>query len=74
MAELIVHNPPRAALKASGYIGSPEGDIELIGPSVATLEGGCSGTMVRTKAARGRGKLIIRSEGLKEQCVEFEIG
>ena len=29
MAELIVHNPPRAALKASGYIGSPEGDIEL---------------------------------------------
>lgn len=30
MAELIVHNPPRAALKASGYIGSPEGDIELM--------------------------------------------
>lgn len=29
MAELIVHNPPRAVLKASGYIGSPEGDIEL---------------------------------------------
>ena len=29
MAELIVHNPPRATLKASGYIGSPEGDIAL---------------------------------------------
>ena len=29
MAQLIVHNPPTVKLKASGYTGTPTGDIEL---------------------------------------------
>lgn len=29
MAKLIVHNPPTVKLKASGYTGTPTGDIEL---------------------------------------------
>lgn len=29
MAKLIVHNPPTVELKASGYTGTPTGDIEL---------------------------------------------
>ncbi|MBR0137734.1 MAG: hypothetical protein IJM15_04930, partial [Erysipelotrichaceae bacterium] len=51
-----------------------EGDITLIGPSVATLEGGCSGTFVKTKTAMGKGRLIIKAEGLKDETVDFKIG
>lgn len=38
------------------------GCIELIGPSIISLKGGCSGTYVRTTGAVGKGSLTISSE------------
>lgn len=53
-------------LEAKGY-------IELIGPSVISMSGGMCGTYVKTKARKGKGKLIIRTlEGVSE-VLEFTV-
>ena len=47
--------------------------IELIGPSVISMSGGMCGTYVKTKARKGKGKLIIRTlEGVSE-VLEFTV-
>ena len=38
-----------------------EGDIELVGPSMVTLEGGMGGTYVRTRGRTGYGRLEIET-------------
>ena len=49
------------------------GYIELIGPSVISMSGGMCGTYVKTKARKGKGKLIIRTlEGVSE-VLEFTV-
>lgn len=48
-----------------------EGNIEIIGPSVAVLRGGMGGTYVRSKGV-GEGKLILNFRGT-EQIIEFTI-
>lgn len=50
-----------------------EGDIELIGPSIISLQGGMSGTYVKTTGKAGTGKLIIRSSQAEPVTIEFEI-
>ena len=50
-----------------------EGEIQLVGPSVCTAEGGMCGTYVRTTGKKGKGKLTIEAEGLKEEEVRFTI-
>ena len=50
-----------------------EGDIELVGPSCATAEGGMTGTYVRTAGHPGSGKLIIESPGLQAEEILFDI-
>lgn len=49
------------------------GPIELIGPSVAALNGGMGGTYVKTTGKSGEGKLIIRSGNAKEVEILFDI-
>ena len=50
-----------------------EGAIEVVGPAVSTAEGGMTGTYVRTIGKKGRGKLTIRAEGLKEAVIEYSV-
>ena len=47
------------------------GSIDLIGPSIVTLEGGMSGTYVRTNGKEGVGTLTISIQGLEEETVNF---
>ena len=51
-----------------------EGDLELIGPSAITLQGGMSGTYVKSTKTQGNGKLIIEAAGVPAQTIEFTIG
>ena len=50
-----------------------EGNVELIGPGIASLQGGMGGTYVRTTGEEGEGRLIIRTaEGL-EETIQFTV-
>ena len=49
------------------------GDMELIGPSVISLNGGMGGTYVKTLGKSGEGKLTIRSGSAEEIVIEFDI-
>lgn len=49
---------------------SVSGEIELIGPSVTTLRGGCGGTYIKTTGHSGEGKLTIT--GANGEMVELE--
>lgn len=50
-----------------------EGDIELIGPNIISLQGGMGGTYVKTKGKSGSGTLIIRATGVGEQRIPFMV-
>ena len=50
-----------------------EGDIELVGPSVCTAEGGMCGTYVKTTGKKGKGSLVIRAQGLEEVKIDYTI-
>lgn len=50
-----------------------EGDIELIGPSVISLNGGMFGTYVKTIGRAGSGKLHIKSPWCETKTIEFTI-
>ena len=50
-----------------------EGDIGLIGPSLATLRGGMAGTYVRSMGRAGQGSLTIRCTGLDDVVLAFKI-
>ncbi len=49
------------------------GQLELIGPSVISLNGGMGGTYVRTTGESGEGKLTIRSGNAGEVEIIFDI-
>ena len=48
-----------------------EGPLELVGPDVATAEGGMCGTYVKTTARTGSAKLTISCHGLDSVAVDF---
>ncbi len=50
-----------------------KGDAELIGPDMATAEGGMCGTYIRTVGHAGKAVLSISSPGLETVKIEFEI-
>ena len=50
-----------------------EGDIEIIGPSVISLQGGMGGTYVRSLGREGSGRITISSPGGAKESVEFNI-
>lgn len=50
-----------------------EGDIELVGSSVCTAEGGMCGTYVKTIGKKGKGSLVIRAQGLEEVKIDYTI-
>lgn len=50
-----------------------EGDIEIIGPKMISLQGGLGGTYVKTLGNVGKGKLRIHSESFLDQTVEFTV-
>ena len=52
---------------------SVSGQLELIGPSVISLNGGMGGTYVKTTGKAGEGNLHIRSIEGKEIEIEFDI-
>ena len=49
------------------------GDLELVGPKVATAEGGMCGCYVKTVGKSGRGELKISVDGLESVSLEFYI-
>ena len=49
------------------------GDLELIGPDVATAEGGMTGTYVKTVGHGGEGDLLISSEQTAPVSIHFSI-
>ncbi len=50
-----------------------EGVIDIVGPMVATAEGGMCGTIVKTTGWDGHGKLIIYTESGMETSLEFTV-
>ena len=50
-----------------------EGALELVGPEIATAEGGMTGTYVKTKLHKGSAKLTVSSPGLESVTVEFTV-
>ena len=50
-----------------------EGPLELVGPDVATAEGGMTGTYVKTNFFKGKAKLTVSSPGLETVTVEFTV-
>lgn len=51
-----------------------QGDVELVGPSVVSLQGGMTGTYVRTLKKSGSGKLVVKAEGCEPVEIAFTIG
>ena len=50
-----------------------EGDIDIIGPRVATLRGGTGGTYVKTLGKEGKASLILKPENAGPVTIAFEI-
>jgi beta-galactosidase len=50
-----------------------EGPLELVGPGVATAEGGMTGTYVKTKLEKGKAKLTVSSPGLESVTIDFTV-
>ena len=50
-----------------------EGPIQLIGPEILTLRGGCGGTYVKTTGTAGPAALYLESDQGGEVCIRFEI-
>ena len=51
---------------------SASGVIQIIGPDVTSLRGGCTGTFVRTTGKKGKGVLTVECRGMKEK-IEFTV-
>lgn len=52
---------------------SVTGDIELVGPAVATAEGGMCGTYLRSAGRAGEGTLTISAPGLESAEIKFTV-
>jgi beta-galactosidase len=50
-----------------------EGPLELVGPDMATAEGGMTGTYVKTKLQKGSAKLTISCPGLDAVALDFTV-
>ena len=50
-----------------------EGVVDVVGPMVATAEGGMCGTYVRTTGWDGDGRIIIYTEDGMEASIEFTV-
>jgi beta-galactosidase len=49
------------------------GEIELVGPELATAEGGMTGCYIRSTGKAGKGTLVISGQGLDSVEIEFEV-
>ena len=52
---------------------SVQGEIELVGPSLVSFNGGRTGTYVRTKKKSGKGKLTIKALGCEPIEISFTV-
>jgi beta-galactosidase len=50
-----------------------QGEIELVGPSVVSLQGGMTGTYVRTTGNSGSGKLLVKAQGCDLIEIRFTV-
>ena len=50
-----------------------EGAADLVGPNVATAEGGMTGTYIRTNFHRGKAILTVSAHGLEPVTIEFTV-
>ena len=49
------------------------GDVELVGPSVVTAEGGMSGTYVKSRGRAGTGSITIKVDGCAPAELHFDV-
>ncbi|MBO4292302.1 MAG: glycoside hydrolase family 2 protein [Lachnospiraceae bacterium] len=52
---------------------SVEGDIHLVGPAVVSLQGGMSGTYVKTAGREGRGVLRVTAQNCEPVEIRFDV-
>ena len=52
---------------------SAAGEGEIVGPSVVTLEGGSTGTYIRTTGKEGTAELTISAAGVEPVTIKFQI-
>ena len=50
-----------------------EGEIEIIGPKVLSLQGGMGGTYIKTLGKKGTGRLLIKNAQSGEERISFTI-
>ena len=50
-----------------------EGEAELVGPTVATAEGGMTGTFLKTAGKEGEARLSITAEGMEPAVLIFKV-
>ena len=50
-----------------------EGPVEIIGPEIITLRGGCGGTYIKTAGAPGQATLTLKSDQMGDYSQVFEI-
>ena len=50
-----------------------EGEAELVGPTVATAEGGMTGAFLKTAGKEGKARLTITAEGMEPAVLIFKV-
>ncbi len=51
----------------------PDGPIEIVGPKAASLQGGMTGTLIRTTGKTGTAKLTIRTDMTEPVSITFNV-
>ena len=52
---------------------SVQGPVEIIGPDILTLRGGCTGTYIRTTGEEGEAKVILESDQTEPAVICFTV-
>lgn len=50
-----------------------EGPLHIVGPAIIAAEGGMTGTYIETTGIKGRGRVMIKGEGLEPAVIDLEV-
>ena len=50
-----------------------EGPLHIVGPTIIAAEGGMTGTYIETTGIKGRGRVMIKGEGLEPAVIDLEV-
>ena len=50
-----------------------EGAVRIVGPDIICAEGGMCGTYAETKGMKGKGRVIIKGEGMEPAVIDLEV-